>query len=188
MSQYLDINDVDYVPAGTKLTLPLIIQASALIDGYCNRKIEVTSYTERVPLTELQRGHLSYYPVVDISTLQGRPRHGLFPTSFFGPPQFENIDLALLDVDKSIGSLWCGISPFGSPYAELEVTYTSGWDPVPEKVKVACGQLVYQLASNTNPNVKAKKDFDLSIEYFGNDLLTPAIRNLLDEYRLQSFR
>jgi hypothetical protein len=183
MSEYLTTSEVDYVPAGVTLTKPLIIRASAIIDGHCKRKISVESYTERVPLTELQRGHLSYYPVLDITVLRGRPKFGLRPDNFFGPPPLETIsDISILDVDKEIGSLWCAYSPFGAPYLELELTYTSGWNPIPEEVKVACGLLVSQLASNPNPNVKAKKDFDFSIEYFGNNLVTPEIADLLSKY------
>jgi hypothetical protein len=89
--------------------------------------------TERIPLTEMMRGHLSYCPVLEVSALKGRPKYGLTGSNFFGPPPFEEIpDLSVLDVDKSIGSLWCGSSPFGSPYMELVVTYSSGWEPIPD--------------------------------------------------------
>jgi hypothetical protein len=189
MTVYLTTADIDYVPVGVTITTALILRASAIIDGYCKREIGVKSYTERVPLTDYQnlnsyqRGHLSYYPVIEITELKGRPKFGMLPYNLYGPLPFETIsDITILDVDKEIGSLWCGYSQFGAPYLELEVTYTSGWNPVPDGVKVACGLLVAQLANNPNSNVKAKKDFDLSIEYFGNSMVTPEIADLLSKY------
>ncbi|OPA77463.1 hypothetical protein BVG16_13490 [Paenibacillus selenitireducens] len=188
MSTYLTIDDSDYVANGVQLTMPLIIRASAIIDGVCKRSIAITSYTERVPLTDNQRGHLSYYPVNDVTAVRGRPTHGITGIDIFGPPTFQDVSTDILDVDKPIGTLWCGYSLFGVPYSELEVTYTSGWEDIPEKVKVACGLIINQLASNPNPNVKAKKDFDLSIEYFSRNMVTPEISELLSEYVLRFFR
>jgi hypothetical protein len=190
MSQYLDkTTDASYVSVGITLTDQLIIRASSIIDGCCKRKIAVESYTERVPLTESQRGHLSYYPVVELTALKGRPKYYFTGINFFGPPVFEVIsDHSILDVDVNIGSLWCGYNMFGAPYTELEVTYTSGWAVIPDNVKVACGMIIDQLVNSNNSNVKAKKDFDSSIEYFGNKLITPEIADLLSQYVLLSFR
>ncbi|KIL35163.1 hypothetical protein SD71_16185 [Cohnella kolymensis] len=185
MTRYLTLDDGDkpYFPSGVIASDNLILRASAIIEGHCKRDITVKSYTERVPLTEMQRGHLSYYPVVEVTALKGRPKYGITGDNFFGPPTFTAIsDLNTVDVDKEIGALTCGYSPFGAPYDALEVTYTSGWNPIPDKVKVACGLLVAALASNHNSNVKSKKDFDFSIEYFGNNLVTPEIADLLSEY------
>ncbi|WP_138755799.1 hypothetical protein [Paenibacillus sinopodophylli] len=188
MSQYLTTEDTIYVSDGIQLTIPLIIRASALIDGYCKREIGVKAYTERIPLTYEQRGHLTYAPIVDVLEASGRVMTGLMG-NFFGAPGFEPIvDLSVIDIDKRLGTLWCGSSPFGSAYTELEIGYTSGWAEIPDKVKAACGLLVNQLASNPNSNVKSKKDFDFSIEYFGNSMLTPEIADLLSEYKLRSFR
>ncbi len=187
MSQYLELTYTDYVPVGVVLTVPLIIRASAIIDGYCKREIGVKSYTERVPLTN-QRGHLSYYPVKEVTDIKGRATHGITGDNFFGPPGFTAVDLSSLDVEKEIGTLTCSNSMFGAPYAEMEITYTSGWDTIPDKVKVACGILIGLLSANPNSNVKSKKDFDMSIEYFGNDMITPEIAVLLSEYQIRSFR
>jgi hypothetical protein len=189
MSQYLEVTDSNYVSAGTTLTASLILRASSIIDGYCKRELAVKSYTERVPLTDQQRGHLSYFPVIAITALKGRPRYGLTGSNIFGPPQLEPItDLTILDCDHNIGSLWCGSSIFGSAYSELEVTYTSGWAMIPDNVKVACGMIIDQLVNSNNSNVKTKKDFDFSIEYFGNKMITPEIGDLLSGYVLMSFR
>jgi hypothetical protein len=189
MSEYIQVADTKYVSSGPTLSASLILRASAIIDGYCKRKITVESYTERVPLTDQQRGHLSYYPVVDLTSLKGRPKYHLTGNDFFGPPQFEVIsDLTILDVDHNIGTVWCGHSLFGAPYTELEITYESGWATIPDNVKVACGMIIDQLVNSNNSNVKAKKDFDSSIEYFGNKMITPEIADLLSEYVLRSFR
>lgn len=188
MSQYLTTSDTDYVGAGVELTIPLIIRASALIDGYCNREIGPKSYIERIPLTPEQRGHVTYSPVIEVLEASGRAATGLMG-NYFGAPGFEPIhDLSVIDIDKRLGTIWCGCSPFGSVYAELEISYTSGWEVIPETVKVACGLLINQLTSNSNSNVKSKKDFDFSIEYFGNSMFTPEIADLLIEYRLLTYR
>lgn len=186
MSAYLQVSDTDY--STSALTTSLILRASAIIDGYCKRKITVESYTERIPLSD-QRGHLSYFPVVVITELKARPKYTPIGINFFGPPPFETIDdLTILDVDLNTGSVWCGYSVLGVPYVELEVTYTSGWATIPDNVKVACGMIIDQLATANNSNVKSRKDFDSSIEYFGNSRITPEIADLLSEYTVLSFR
>jgi hypothetical protein len=198
MSEYLkstDTADADYLPAGVILTKSLSIRASSIIDGYCKRSLAVTSYTERVPLTDYQnmnsyqRGHLSYYPVIDVTLVKGRPLYNALTGNIFGPPPFEPInDLSILDIDKNIGNFICGFNIFGVPYSELEVTYTSGWATIPDAVKTACGMIITQLANNANPNVKTKKDFDFSIEYFGSSMISSEISDLLSPYILRSFR
>ncbi len=182
MSQYLDLNDTSFVGPRIVLTEALIERASAIIDGYCRREIGVKTYKERIPLTNL-RGHVSFYPVVEVLSAEGRSSQGIMG-GFFGPPSFVPVDLSTIDMDKPIGAVWCGHYNFGSPMSELEIEYTSGWEETPQKVKVACGMLINQLAENANPNIKSKKDFDFSIEYFGNNLVTPEIANLLAEYRI----
>lgn len=190
MSQYLklDGSDADFMPEGPPLTAVLIIRASALIDGYCGRELGVKSYTERISLTDRQRGHLTYFPVVEVTAISGQARQGIMG-NFFGPPDFEPFDnVQLMDVDKATGAVACGMSPFSIPYAQLEVTYTSGWERIPDKVKVACGMLASKLRARPDADVKAKKDFDLSIEYFGNSMMSGDVADLLDEYRLMIFR
>lgn len=186
MSQYLTVDETDYFPAGTITSDSLIKRASAIIDGYCKREIAVSTYRERIPLTN-GHGHLSYYPVVSIDEIKGRAAYGLHG-NFFGVPGFETVDPVSIDVDKQIGTVICGGNLFGTPYTELEITYSSGWETIPEKVKVACGLLVAQIATNPNSNVKSKKDFDYSIEYFGGGMINPEIADLLSEYVLRSFR
>lgn len=198
MSEYLkstDTADADYLPTGITLTKSLSIRASSIIDGYCKRSLDVTSYTERVPLTDYQnqnsyqRGHLSYYPVIDVTTLKGRPLYNALTGNIFGPPAFEPItDPSILDIDKNLGNFICGFNMFGVPYSELEVTYTSGWATIPDNVKVACGIIITQLVNNVNPNVKTKKDFDSSVEYFGSSMITPEVAELLGNYIQRSFR
>ncbi|WP_391573864.1 hypothetical protein [Cohnella sp.] len=189
MSQYLTLDEADkpYFPNGVTPELSDILRASAIIDAHCRREIGAKSYTERIPLTELQRGHLSYSPVIDVTEVKGRPRNGIMG-GFFGPPGFEDVDISNLDVDPETGSVWCGGSPFGIPYAELAVTYTSGWDSIPKQVKVACGLIVGKITGNPDSNVKSKKDFDFSIEYFGSGMITPEIADLLSAYCKMSMR
>lgn len=181
MSAYLEITDTDYVPDGVTLTQSLIIRASAIIDAYCKREISIKEYTERIPLTDRGVGHVSFSPVIELRSVKGRPTQGLLG-NIFGRPDFEPVDMSQLDIEKDTGFLSIGYSMFGIPYGELEVTYTSGWDPIPDKVKVACGLVVAKLVNNSNPNVKAKKDFDFSIEYFGNQIVSDEIAELLSEY------
>lgn len=187
MSQYLSIDETDYFSIGTEPSNRLIKRASAIIDGHCKRTIAISTYTERIPLTN-GRGHLSYYPIVDVLEVKGRPTYGFTGDNFFGSPGFEIVDPTSIDVDKQIGTVLSGGSLFGSPFTEMELTYTSGWNPIPDNVKVACGLIVGLLVSNPNSNVKSKKDFDFSIEYFGSGVITPEIAELLSEYVVRSFR
>ncbi|WP_135552098.1 hypothetical protein [Paenibacillus cymbidii] len=189
MSQYLDVDGsaAAYFPPGVTPTAALVLRASAIIDGYCKRAIEVKSYKERIPLSDRQRGHVSYWPVVAVTSVKGRPTAGPMGT-FFGPAPFEELAADAVDIDMSIGTVWCGLSPFGSRYGELEIEYTSGWSPIPESVKVACGILVGKLSSTHDTNVKMKKDFDFTIEYFGTSLITPDVADLLAAYVQCSFR
>lgn len=187
MSAYLQSTDTDYVREGVQLTPSLILRASSLIDSYCKREIGMKGYKERISLNESLHGHLSYFPVKEVVSVKGRLKHGLVD-NFFGTPSLADISTDSVDVNPDTGAIRGCCSAFGIPYVELEVTYNSGWEPIPEKVKVACGMLVEQLSATINPNVKSMKDVDSSIEYFGNKLITEEIESLLSEYRLFSYR
>lgn len=196
MSAYITTADTDYVAAGVVLTPALILQASAAIDAYCGRSIEVKSYTERIRLSDAfphrssyPAGHVTYAPVVEIVSAKGRPKINAITGIFFGAPGFEDIpDLSIVDMDRRIGSFQMSSNPFGVPYAEIEITYRSGWETIPEEVKVACDMMINQIVSRPNADVKSKKDFDFSVEYFSSGRMTPDIASLLSDYVLHRFR
>lgn len=187
MSRYLTAEDTDFLPGGKEPNLATIIRASALIDAECRREIGLKTYVDRVSLTN-GHGHLTYAPVQSVIAVRGRPAYGLTGDSFFGAPELTEIPTNSLDVNRETGSFSCNGSAFGIPYTELEVEYTSGYDPIPEAVKVACGLLIEKLSAGFDQNVKLKKDFDFTIEYFGGGLVTPEIADLLAPYKLVSFR
>jgi len=188
MSRYLTAENTDFLPAGMDLPSPAtVIRASALIDAECRREIGLKTYTERVPLTT-GYGHLTYKPIREIVAVRGRAAYGLTGDNTFGVPELAEIPLTSLDVNRETGSFSCVGSAFGIPYTELEVEYVSGYDPIPDNVKVVCGMLIEKMAAGYDQNVKLKKDFDFTIEYFGNSLLTAEMCDLLAPYKVISFR
>jgi hypothetical protein len=74
----------------------------------------------------------------------------------------------------------------GWAFTEIEVVYTAGFDPVPDKVKVACAQLVKNAQATPALNVKKNVAPDgMQFWYFADSLVDDMVRELLAPFVAQ---
>lgn len=168
----------------------LIKHASTLIDGYCQRKLIVEEYSERLSLNSNGYAHLTYYPVVEVNSLKGKPSPTAVsfgvPVGFWGPVQWEDI-ASFYDLDKKTGTIW--VPAVTVPYTEIEIEYTSGYETIPEDIKQVCGMLVgslWQRQDYTTTIYIADPMASRRLEKSG--YITDEMKLILDKYRVRGVR
>lgn len=179
-----------------------VVMASALMEAHCRRpSLQVTQYVERLRLTDgTQEVRLSYRPLavasgassalVGIRVRYGQPRRGAladtFPEqiawAFSVPGSWSALDVTTVDVDMATAQVTLPRNFLGLGYNEVEVTYTSGVDTVPDALKVACAQLVRNAQSTPALNVKSSRMDTMQMQYFSGVLLDPQVQMLLRPY------
>ncbi|HET9409420.1 MAG TPA: hypothetical protein VFO39_19415 [Candidatus Sulfotelmatobacter sp.] len=180
-----------------------VTAASAVMDAYCRRTtLGVTQYEERLKLpADLNRVRLSYLPLAAVApattaivSVQGRyglPRRGEWPTPdvsvefalvFALPGSWTSIDPTAVDVATALGELTFPVNALGLAFNEVDVVYTAGLDPIANRVKVACAQLVKNAQATPALNVKSGKIDRMRLEYFGDTLVDESVRSLLAPY------
>jgi hypothetical protein len=194
----------EYVQYGltAETTDDWVTMASALMEAYCRRpSLLVTQYVERMRLTTgSQAVRLSYRPLtaavgaasalVGVRVRYARPRRGELVDTFreqvvwaFGlPGSWTALDVAMVDVNCTIGELTFPVNFLGLDYNEVEVTYTSGLAAIPDAVKVACVQIVKNAQATPSVNVKQTKIDTMWMTYFGSSLIDPQVQMLLKRY------
>ncbi len=173
--------------------------ASELIDRYCFRTLGVTTYTERIPVNQFNQGHLTYKPIVALTTVQVRygRKHYTYYTNpvidlyllnnYFGPPRFQDVVVADCDFDPLQGYIWLPLGLWSVPYEEANLTYTAGYATVPEAVKCACGLLVAALVQRKGIGVVMEQIDDLRSQFKSDSLITPEIEQFLTPYIARSY-
>ena len=180
-----------------------IVAASAIIDAHCRRiTLGVNQYEERLKLPpELNTVRLSYLPMVTVApattpivTLQGRygiPRRGEWPFPeltlefalvFALPGMWTVIDPTTIDIWMDAGELTFPVNALGLFFNEVDVVYTAGLQTIPDKVKVACAQIVKNAQATPALNVKSGTIDKLRLDYFGATLVDDTVRNLLEQF------
>ena len=181
--------------------------ASAIINAHCNRPTLCTSqYTERARLT-LGRNvmRLTYLPLVTsegqtspISSAKARygvPRRGEeptlweltseFATAFGLPGTWIDMDASAFDCFAETGEVSWLANPLGLYFDEMEITYTGGFEQVPDPVKFACVQLVKNAQAMPALNVREGTLNAMHFAYFADTLLDSTVRELLAPYVAQ---
>jgi hypothetical protein len=95
------------------------------------------------------------------------------------PGQWINLDPASLDVCAATGEVTVPISALGLGFNEVEITYTAGFDPIPDGVKTACAQIVRNALATPALNVRAGTVDRMHLEYFADTLIDSNVRALL---------
>lgn len=175
----------------------LIRVASELVDAFCQRaSLLVTQYTERNRLLDGRPvTRVTYTPLAIASGqtapfLNVRARHGLargphaltlaeMLAPFGGPPEWVTLDSAQVDYQPVTGEVWLPAGLFGVPYTEVELTYTAGYDEVPQAAKLACAHMIRNVESHPAANVRLAQLDRLQLEYFAGSLLDEDVRRLL---------
>ena len=175
----------------------LIRVASDLVDSFCRRiSVLVAQYAERsrlpdgVPVTRASFTPLAIPVGSQSPFVSVRARHGVargpnavtlaeMIAPFGGPPAWVVLDPLQVDFNALTGEIWLPTGIFGTPYTEVELTYTAGYDQVPEAVKLACAQIIRNLESHPGTNVSMARLDRLHLEYFAGSLLDEDVRQLL---------
>jgi hypothetical protein len=195
---------------GVDLATPtaLIGAVSALVDAHCKRPTLIPAqYTERLRLMpDTSTVQLTYLPLASVPpatspivSARGRyaqPRRGEAQlcwepqqqfiaevAEIFGlPGQWTTISADIIDFDAVTGEVSLMRSPWGMPFNEVEITYTAGLDPIPERVKHACAALVRNAQATPALNVRLSKLDQMQLEYFSNSIIDDTVQQLLAPY------
>lgn len=181
--------------------------ASAIINAHCNRPTLYTSqYTERARLTPGRNVmRLTYLPLVNAGSQNsplssakaryGSPRRGEdptlwdisseFATAFGLPGTWIDLDAGSFDCFADTGEVSWLPNPLGLYFDEMEVTYSGGFDQVPDPVKFACAQLVRNAQAMPALNVREGTLNAMHFAYFADTLLDSTVRELLAPYVAQ---
>lgn len=198
----------EYESYGLEPTTPLasVTAASTVIDSHCRRNsLSVSAYEERLRLAAGRNAvRLSYIPlavvapaVTPIVSARGRyamPRRGEWPIdaltsdvalTFGLPGSWTDLDPGSIDIFAATGELTFPLNPVGLGFSEVEITYTAGFDVLPNAVKVACGQIVRNLQATPALNVRSGSLDRIHLEYFSDTLVDQTVRTLLAPYVAQ---
>ena len=185
----------------------LVAFASTLIDSYCQKTtLSLAQYTERLrvmagrnalrltnlPLAAAQ-GASS--PLVSGRGRYGIPRRGDDPTLwdigmeialvYALPGTWVDLDVRAFDYFVETGEVSWLSNPLGLAFDEVELTYTSGFEEIPDAVKFACAQIVRNAQANPALNVRAGTLNTMHLEYFADTLLDATVQVLLAPYVAQ---
>ncbi len=185
----------------------LIDMASALIEAHCRRpSLMATQYIERTRLScGSQTMRLSYGPLPAGALLSGRVRYakprrgeddGMHPfgegtfitevaTAFGLPGSWAALDLTTVDLYPFAREVTFTRDFFGLGYNEVELTYMAGLVTVPDRVCVACAQIVRNAEAIPALNVKGSRLDTLAMQYFSGELIDANTAELLKPFRAE---
>jgi len=204
---YLQPSEYELYGLETTTALAWVTAASAMIDARCRRiTLAINQYTERLRTDNEQRPvQLTYLPlsavapatspIVSARARYATPRRGeleyeadLWDVALaFGiPGTWVDLNVADLDVFPETGEVALQVNVMGWTFTEVELVYTAGLDPIPDKVKVACAQLVKN--AQATPALNVKKNVvpnGMQLWYFSDSLLDETVQELLAPFVAQ---
>lgn len=184
----------------------VVAMASALLEAWCRRPtLLAAQYTERVRLIAgSQTIRLSYGPIFAGAVVSGRVRyarprrgdespvpdhHGYFvqqvSTAFGLPGTWSTLDVTTLDVYAATRQVTLPANLLGLSYNEVELTYTAGFVTLPDRVLLACAQVVKNALAIPALNVKKSRLDTLQMEYFSSSLIDENVASLLKPFRAE---
>ena len=195
---YLLPSDYEAYGLGAGTADELVTMASALMEAHCRRPtLMAASYTERLRLMAgAQTAHLSYGPLLPgaltaVRVRYGQARRGEYEELPFGlqvatafglPGTWTTVDVSTVDLYAEGREIGFATNTLGLPYNEAEVTYTAGFVTVPDRVKVACAQVVKNAQATPALNVSKSKIDTMQMAYFAPTLIDDDVRALLKPF------
>lgn len=162
------------------VTMDDVAIASDLINGYMGRSFAPREFTDRIKLTKKARGKLSHAPVINISKAQVVSRTPFGKSKM--PVDVEDIDL---DPENDgyftyVGSGGINEMIFGRSPMSLEVTYRSGFEEYPTRLKSACAMLACNIRQAMSFNgAKQLTSLDFQVLMTDDSFFTSDIKLLL---------
>lgn len=184
----------------------VVAMASALLEAWCRRPtLLAAQYTERVRLIAgSQTIRLSYGPLLAGALVSGRVRYarprrgdesipadhnGFFiqqvATAFGLPGTWSILDVTSVDIYLATGEVTLPANLLGLVYNEVELTYTAGFVTLPDRILLACAQVVKNALAIPALNVKKSRLDTLQLEYFSSSLIDENVASLLKPFRAE---
>jgi hypothetical protein len=112
--------------------MTLLERAELLFERYVGYKIQLNTYTEVLHYGD-KGAVIRDDKVIEILSIRAKAAAWVFE-NFFGGTEWEDIDLAQTVIHEKDGYLYINLPPtlFGTAYSEVEVTYISGHQSVPD--------------------------------------------------------
>jgi hypothetical protein len=202
---YLSANE--YTLFGLEETTPdsLVSAASDLIDAHCRRNgFGIEQYMERFRVGQSRTVRLSYLPLASVDgvsspIVQARGRYSRRGRGWMGetslavevaqvfamPTTWVSVSTNLLDLDAQSGEVIVGGGVLSPSLGDLELTYTAGYNVVPQAVKQACAKLVKNALATPALNVSKQRIDRMYLEYFSDSLVDADVKRLLAPYVAQ---
>lgn len=191
MSQYITEEEIPkYCASQAGVEVSDVIIASQLIDGYIGKSFDVQEISETVNVNAKHRGKLKHYPVVDIKALTE-----VMITPLGVNRQEVTADKMVLDADNDGYFYYIGSkSPFAfNPYGmceyepkaqRLEITYSYGYEEIPEEIKVVCGMLAQNIRQlQSFVGFKRLNTLDYTVEMANPSFFTQDMQLILNKFR-----
>lgn len=162
------------------VTMEDVALATDLINGYLGRSFAPREFTDRVKLNGKSRGKLSHAPVINITKVQIVSRTPFGKSTM--PVDVEDIDL---DPENDgyftyIGSGGINEMIYGRSPISVEVTYRSGFEEYPTRLKTACGMLACNIRQAMSFNgAKQLTSLDFQVLMTDDSFFTSDIKMLL---------
>lgn len=143
------------------LIIRKINQATLMIQNYTGRMFKLTTYTdEEYNSTGTDQLMLRQRPVVGSVTLSSRD-------TSFNEADWDTVDTNLQFVNEEAGIIDLTFRTYGK-WDRYKVTYSAGYDTIPEDIAEAAATLAAFLVENgtSGTNVRSKTEGQRKIEYF----------------------
>lgn len=204
---YLQPSEYELYGLEATTAVAWVTAASAVIDAHCKRiTLAVNQYTERLRTENGQRPvQLTYLPLCAVApatspivSARGRyamPRRGELEYEAFAwdialafgiPGTWVDMNVADLDAFAETGEVTLPVNIMGWAFTEIEIVYRAGFEVSPDKVKVACAQLVKNAQATPALNVKKNAAPDgMQFWYFADSLVDDMVKELLAPFVAQ---
>ena len=204
---YLQPSEYELYGLEATTAVAWVTAASAMIDAHCRRiTLAINQYTERLRTENGQRPvQLTYLPLATVApatsplvSARGRyatPRRGEMEyeadlwdiaLAFGIPGTWVDLNVADLDAFPETGEVTLPVNVLGWSFTEIEIVYTAGFALFPDKIKVACAQLVKNAQATPALNVKKNVVPDgMQLWYFSDSLLDATVQELLAPFVAQ---
>lgn len=189
MNAYLTESEIDiYCTLVAGVSMEHVEAATALIEAHKGRVLTPVEYTERInlrlkkPAWEM-RGKLNHYPRISIDKIVGKAQ------SPFGRADIE-YDASALDFDSDDSLYFSFVPPrtmiYHKPPTDLRITYTSGYEEIPDEAKIACGLLASNIKQMGGVlKWKTRDDYDIRVTLADEGIMTNEVKRLLDRIVIQ---
>lgn len=162
------------------VTIEDVAIASSLIDGYLKRSFAPRDFKDRIKLSKSQRGKLSHAPVIKVNSVK------LIERTPFGVTKTDT-DLDSIELDPEndgyftyIGNYGINNLIFNSTVSQVEISYSSGFEVYPERLKQACAMLASNVRQTQSFNgAKQMTSLDFQIQMTDDSFFTSDIKMLL---------